>query len=122
MAFIEIIFPALNRRSFINEDRSLVLSFELRQTIVNDLLLGCLASSVDLLLTDERRVAVEVGVCEPLRRRTGVIDDVEPKLAVVVAHPCSAPDDLFKLRQRADDTGDHDVLTSRGIDTGRKQL
>src|SRR6266542_1179021 len=115
MAFIEIIFPAPYRRPFIDDDRSLILPFERRQTIVDDLLLGCLTSSVDLFLTDERRVAVEIRVCKPLRRRTGIIDDVEPKFSVIIAHARSAPDDLFELGQRADDAGDHDVLTSGRI-------
>src|SRR6266542_4221583 len=99
MAFIEIIFPALNRRPFIDDDRSLVLPFERRQTIVDDLLLGCLTSRIDLFLTDERRVAVEIRVCKPLRSRTGIIDDVEPKFSVIIAHTRSASVDLFKLGQ-----------------------
>src|SRR6266581_8395897 len=121
MAFIEIIFPSLNWRRFFDDG----LAFDdvdVRFPVINDIYSCCLTFFVDLFLSDERRIAIEVRVCEPLRRRTGVIDDVEPKLAVVVAHPCSAPDDLFKLRQRADDTGDHDVLTSRGIDTRSQQL
>src|SRR5438034_9896431 len=105
MPFVEIIFPSLNRRRFIDDDRSLVLPFEWRQTIVDDLLFGCVTSSVDLFLTDERWVAVEIRVGKPLRSRARVIDDVEPKLPVIIANTSAAPDDLFEFGQRANDAG-----------------
>src|SRR5438552_6255248 len=116
MAFIEIVFPSLNRRWFF-DDRFAFDDVDVRPSVVDYLLLCYFTGRVDFFLSNECWVAIEIRVCEPLRRRTGVIDDVEPKLAVVVAHPCSAPDNLFKLGQRADDSGDHYVLTSGRINT-----
>src|SRR6266542_6413163 len=114
MSFVEIVFAALHRRWFF-DDRLAFDDVDVWFPIIDDLRFGCLTGRVDLFLTDERRVTVEIRICKPLRRRTGIIDDVEPKFSVIIAHARSAPDDLFELGQRADDAGDHDVLTSGRI-------
>ena len=75
-----------------------------------------------LLLGHERRLAVEVRVGEQARGGAGVVEDVEEELAVVVAHPRAAADDLLELGHRADHAREHDVLAGRGIDAGREQL
>ena len=76
----------------------------------------------DLLLRDPRRIAVEVRIGEQPRGRAGVVEDVEPELAVVVADPGAAADDLLELAHRADDARQHDVLAGRRVDAGRQQL
>src|SRR5213592_3542222 len=106
MALIKIIFPSLNRRRFL-DDRFAFDDVDGRLSVIDNILFNFLPRCIDLFLADERWLTVKRRVREPLRRRTSVIDDVEPKLAVIIAHPRSAPDDLFELGQRPDDTGDH---------------
>ena len=64
----------------------------------------------------------KVGIGKHARGRAGVIDDVEPELAVVVAQARAAADDLLELAHGPDDAGQHDVLAGRRINTGRQQL
>ena len=83
---------------------------------------GSFAGVVHFLFRDPGRIAVEVGVGEHAGGRAGVVEDVEPELAVVVAHARAAPDDLLELAHRADDARQNDVLAGRRIDAGREQL
>src|SRR6266540_6727063 len=70
----------------------------------------------NLLLGQPDRVAVEGGVGEQPGRRSRVVDDVEPELAVVVAHARAAADDLLELGHGADHTGEHHVLAGGHVD------
>ncbi len=83
---------------------------------------ACLPIFADLFLGDPHRVAVEVRVGEEPRGRAGVVEDVEPELAVIVAHARAAPDDLLELAHGADDARQHDILAGRRINAGREQL
>ena len=83
---------------------------------------GGFAVFVDFLFRDPDRIAVEVRIGEQPRGRAGVVDDVEPELAVVVADARAAPDDLLEFAHRADDAREHDVLAGRRINAGRQQL
>ena len=78
--------------------------------------------AVDLLFGDQGRVAVEVRVGEQAGGRAGVVEDVEPELAVVVADAGAAADDLLELGHGADHAGQHDVLAGGGIHAGGEQL
>ena len=78
--------------------------------------------SFNLLLGDLGRVAVEIGVGEHPGGGAGVVDDVEPQLAVVVADTGAATDDLLELGHGADDAGKHDVLAGRRINPGGEEL
>ena len=51
-----------------------------------------------------------------LGRRTGVVDDVEGKLAVVRPQPGAAADDLLELRHGAHGADQDHVLAGRGVD------
>src|SRR2546427_1553995 len=117
MPFIEVIFPSLNRRRFL-DDRLALYFVDVWHTIIDDLLFGFLTSFINFLLAYEYWITIELRIGESLRRRTGVIDDVKPQLSVVVAHACSAPDDLFEFGQRTNDASDYDVFACRSITTG----
>ena len=82
---------------------------------------ACL-SCVQVFLGDSGRVAVEVRVGEHAGGGAGVVEDVEPELAVVVAHAGAAADDLLELAHRADDPGEHDVLAGRRVHAGGEEL
>ena len=81
---------------------------------------GDLAPGIDFGARDKHRLAVEFGIGEFLCRRSGVVDDVEVQLAVVLPQPCAAPDNLFEFAHRTDDTREHDVAAGRRIDAGRQ--
>src|SRR5262245_52861042 len=63
-----------------------------------------------LLLGDPRRFAIERPVSEQPCSRTGVVENVEPQFAVVIAHARAAPNDLLKFTHRADDPSKNNVL------------
>ena len=65
----------------------LVRKLEWRGRLVNG---EDLASLGQLFLGQPRGVAVEGGVGEEARRRSRVVENVEPELAVVVAYACPA--------------------------------
>ena len=93
----------------------------LRFGLFDDLTLG-----VDRFLPRAGRFAVEIGIGELLRRRAGIVDDVEGELAVIGAQARAAPDDLLELRHGADDPRQHDVLAGRSVhprgqELGRRQ-
>ena len=77
---------------------------------------------VHLLFGDPHRIAVEGRIGKEPRGGAGVVENVEPELAVVIPDARPAPDDLLELAHRADDAGQHDVLASRRIDAGREHL
>ena len=77
---------------------------------------------VDLLFGDPHRIVVEGRIGKEPRGGAGVVENVEPELAVVIPDAGPAPDDLLELAHRADDAREHDVLASRRIDAGREQL
>ncbi len=77
---------------------------------------------VNFLLRGEGGIAVEGRVGEVARGRAGVVEDVEPELAVVVAHPRAAPDDLLELDHRVDEAHEHNVAAGGRVEAGGEQL
>jgi len=67
-------------------------------------------------LRGEGGIAVERRVCEVARGGACVVEDVEPELAVVVAHARAAPDDLLELDHRVDKAHEHDVAAGGRIE------
>src|SRR4029450_6705061 len=119
LAFVEVEFAPLRSGRF-NDLRSLPLKALGRlDNFDHDLRLGALDQ---LLFSYQRRVAVEVWIREHAGRRTGVVKDVEPQLAVVIPDAGATTNDLFEIGHRADDTGKHDVLARGGVHTRRKEL
>src|SRR3984893_18603870 len=76
----------------------------------------------DLLFCDPSRVAVEQGVSEQPGGRPGVVKDVEPELAVIVADARAAANDLLELAHRTNHTGKDDVLAGGRVHSSCKQL
>ena len=81
-----------------------------------------LAVFVNLLLGGEGGVAVEGRVGEVARGGAGVVEDVEPELAVVVPDARAAPDDLLELDHRVDEAHEHDVAAGGRVEAGGEQL
>ena len=77
---------------------------------------------VNFLLRGEGGIAVEGRVGKITRGRAGVIEDVEPELAVVVADARAAPDDLLELDHRVDETHEYDIATGGRVEAGGEQL
>src|SRR5438093_786036 len=104
---IEVIFPALIS-PWLADTRFRSLGCRL---VWRHLFAECAGAAVvrELLFGNPRWVAVECSISEQPCCRTGVVDDVEPQLPVVISNACPTADDLLELRHRADDTGEHDV-------------
>ena len=81
-----------------------------------------LAFAVHLFLCLDGRVAIEVGVGEQASGGTGVVEDVEEQLAVVVPHAGAAPDDLFELDHGVDHAHQDDVLAGGRVHSGGEHL
>ena len=77
---------------------------------------------VNFLLSGKGGIAVEGRVGKIARGRTGVIENVEPELAVVIAHARAAPDDLLELGHGIDETHKNDVAAGGRIEAGGEQL
>ena len=75
-------------------------------SIVDNSFPDLLARCVNLLFANKGRIAVKIRIGEQARSRAGVIDDVEPELAVIVAHARPASDDLLEFGHRPDDASD----------------
>ena len=54
--------------------------------------------------------------------RSGVVQDVEIELAVVLPNPGAPPDDLFELAHGIDDAHDDDIFAGRRVYPGSEQL
>src|SRR5262249_34661381 len=66
-------------------------------------------------LGGEGGVALKGRVGEVARGRAGVVEDVEPELAVVVAHTRAAPEDLLELDHGVDEANEHHVAARVGF-------
>ena len=66
------------------------------------------AAFVNFLLGGEGGIAVEGRVGEVARGGAGVVEDVEPELAVIIPDARAAPDDLLELGHRLDGLVEHD--------------
>ena len=77
---------------------------------------------VNFLLCGEGGIAVEGRISKVARGRAGVVEDVEPKFAVIVPNPRAAPDDLLEFDHRIDQPQEHDIPAGRRIEACGEQL
>jgi len=66
--------------------------------------------------------AIEGWISEEARGGAGVVEDVEPELAVFIAHARAAPDDLLELAHGPDDAREHHVLARGHVHAGGEHL
>ncbi len=59
---------------------------------------------VNLFLCDKHGIAVEIRIGEIARGCSGVVQNIKPQLAVVLADASAAPDDLLELHDGIDQT------------------
>ncbi len=82
---------------------------------------GRVSVVVNLLLSDNCRIAVELGIGKQASGLS-VVEDVEEVFAVIVAEAGAAANDLLELDHRIDDAGQDDVLAGGGINARSQQL
>jgi len=54
----------------------------------------CYACCIDLLFTDQGWISIEILVGKESRGTAGIVEDIEPELAVVVSNPGSPADEF----------------------------
>src|ERR1039457_5026010 len=62
----------------------------------------CYAGCIDLLFTDQGWISIEILVGKKPRGTAGIVEDIEPELAVIIPYPGSPSDDLLEFGHRTD--------------------
>ena len=74
-----------------------------------------LACRVHFLDRHQSRLPVKIGIGEKTGSTSGVIENVEKELPVVVLDAGAATDDLLEFGHGVDGAGDHDVLAGLNV-------